>query len=96
VKRTQEFVKMMKLDLSRSAAFAVAFSAALAGCAGPAVYQRQGAQFDYPVSDTQALAQCKADALRDFHNSRDHSIFDALDIGTPIRICMAGKGYAAE
>jgi hypothetical protein len=83
---------MMKPSFSRYATLAVA--ASLAGCAGPAVYQRQGPQFAYPVSDTQALAQCKAEALRDFHNSRDHSIFEALDIQTPIRICMAGKGYA--
>ena len=85
----------MKYNLSRYAAVAIVFSA-LAGCAEPAVYQRQGPQLVYPVSDTQAMAECKADALRDFHNSRDHSIFDALDIGTPIRICMAGKGYAVE
>ncbi len=86
----------MKVNLSRYSIIAVASFAAFAGCTAPATYQRQSNQFAYPVSDTQALAECKADALRDFHNSRDHNIFNALDIGTPIRYCMAGKGYAAE
>lgn len=66
----------------------------LAGCAGePYTPQRVGGEFVYPMSDQQALAQCKAEALRDFHNNARSSIFDALDIGTPIRRCMAGKGY---
>jgi hypothetical protein len=68
----------------------------LTACAEPMAPHRVGGDFVYPVSDSQALAECKADALRDFHNSYDHNIFDALDIWSPIRTCMAGKGYVAE
>jgi hypothetical protein len=67
------------------------------GCSEqPIVYHHAGDEFTYQVSQPQALAECKAEALRDFHNSRDHNIFDALDIQTPIRICMAGKGYVTD
>jgi hypothetical protein len=76
------------------------FLAGLSACAAhPVTYQRQGDAFIYPVSDSQALAQCRAETVRDAHNYGDGSFNDefwrAFDTPAMIRACMAGKGYAA-
>jgi hypothetical protein len=71
------------------------------GCAQrSATFERQGAAFAYPVSDAQALAQCKAEAQRDAHNYSNGSFEDdfwhAFDTPAMIRVCMEGKGYASN